>query len=58
MAFERNRQDALSDCKNEPCTAFEERAAILEYCAGMSRAEAERKAREQHEQSERRYRRF
>ena len=32
--------------ENDPCTAFEERAAILEYCAGMSRADAERRARE------------
>lgn len=32
---------------DDPCTAYEERAAILEYCAGFPRIVAERKAREQ-----------
>lgn len=30
---------------DDPCTPYEERAAILEYDAGMSRADAERMAR-------------
>lgn len=33
----------------DPCTAYEERAAILEYCAGYSREEAERIAKQQTE---------
>lgn len=34
----------------EPCSEYEERAAILEYMAGMTRKDAEQKAREQLEQ--------
>ena len=40
--------------ENDPCTAWEERAAILEYCAGMSRADAERRAREMQNEREKR----
>lgn len=36
----------MSRTDNDPCDAYEERAAIMQYEAGMSRAEAERKARE------------
>lgn len=32
---------------DDPCTRFEERAAILEFLAGYPRAEAERRARVQ-----------
>ena len=32
---------------DDPCTPYEERAAILEFCAGYPRHVAERKAREQ-----------
>lgn len=39
---------------NDPCTECEERAAILEYMAGMTRQEAERKAREQIEERQER----
>lgn len=31
---------------DDPCDAFEERAAIMQYEAGLARADAERKARE------------
>lgn len=36
----------MSRTADDPCDAYEERAAIMQYEAGMSRAEAERKARE------------
>ena len=36
----------MSRTADDSCDAFEERAAIMQYEAGMSRAEAERKARE------------
>ena len=36
----------VSRTADDPCDAFEERAAIMQYEAGMSRADAERKARE------------
>lgn len=36
----------------DPCTEYEERAAILEFCAGYSRPDAERIAREQIERKE------
>lgn len=29
----------------DPCTPLLERAAIMEFCAGLTRSEAERKAR-------------
>lgn len=32
---------------NDPCTPYEERAAILEFCAGYTRAKAEEMARGQ-----------
>ena len=31
---------------DDPCDAFEERAAIMQYEAGLARSDAERKARE------------
>jgi len=37
----------------DPCTPFEERAAILEYLAGYPRPVAERMAREQLERAAR-----
>lgn len=36
----------MSRTADDPCDAFEERAAIMQYESGMSRADAERKARE------------
>lgn len=36
----------MSRTADEPCDAYEERAAIMEYEAGLTRLEAERKARE------------
>lgn len=38
---------------DDPCTEYEERAAILEYVAGFPRMIAERKAREQLEAASR-----
>jgi len=36
----------VSRTADDPCDAYEERAAIMQYEAGMGRADAERKARE------------
>lgn len=36
----------MSRTADDPCDAFEERAAIMQYEAGLARADAERKARE------------
>ena len=36
----------MSRTADEPCDAYEERAAIMEYDAGLPRIEAERKARQ------------
>ncbi len=37
--------------RDDPCTPYEERAAILEYLAGYPRTVAERMAREQLERA-------
>jgi hypothetical protein len=36
----------VSRADDDPCTAYEERAAIMEHEAGLPRLEAERKARQ------------
>lgn len=36
----------MSRTADDPCTAYEERVAIMEYEAGLPRLEAERKARQ------------
>ena len=44
--------DALRRAEEDAEFAFEERAAIMEYCGGMSRDDAERAARHQGEGNE------
>lgn len=43
--YDTKQKDSKSETKQDPCTAYEERAAILEHCAGMTREQAERRAR-------------